>query len=308
MVNRELIRAKIVQLVYAYYMSGGEPMDVAIREVETSLEKANELYYVLLALIVAIAQEEQMRYELLCQQATREDRKLPIKRTVNNRFARQLRGNKQLENFLEKNKQDWRDDLEVVRHLCDLIEQTDTYEDYLETMEDNYETDRELWRKLYKQVVAQNDILDALLEEKCLYWNDDKTIVDTFILKTIKRFSEDAGDAQELLPEEIDTTNSEFARSLFVNTIEHKEEYQDYMEQASKNWELGRMPFIDIVIMQIAIAEMISFVEIPLSVTINEYVELSKAYSTPKSGTFINAMLDNIARMLIDEHKILKQL
>ncbi len=308
MVNRELIRAKIVQLVYAYYMSGGEPMDVAIREVETSLEKANELYYVLLALIVAIAQEEQMRHELLCQQATRESRKLPIKRTVNNRFARQLGGNKQLENFLEKNKQDWRDDLEVVRHLCDLIEQTDTYEDYLEAGEDNYETDRELWRKLYKQVVAQNDILDALLEEKCLYWNDDKTIVDTFILKTIKRFSEDAGDAQELLPEEIDTTNSEFARNLFVNTIEHKEEYQGYMEQASKNWELERMPFIDIVIMQIAIAEMISFVEIPLSVTINEYVELSKAYSTPKSGTFINAMLDNIARMLIDEHKILKQL
>ncbi len=308
MVNRELIRAKIVQLVYAYYMGGGEEMDLAIREVETSLEKANELYYVLLALIVAISREEQMRHELLCQQAAREGRELPHVRTVNNRFARQLEENRLLGNFLETHHQDWRDDIEVVRHLCDLIEQTDTYQDYVTSEEDSYDADRELWRKLYKQVVAQNDSLDALLEERCLYWNGDKTIVDTFILKTIKRFSEEAGVEQELLPKETDPTNSEFAKNLFVATIEHMEEYRGYMERASKNWELSRMPFIDIVIMQIAIAEMVNFVEIPLSVTINEYVELSKAYSTPKSGTFINAMLDNIARMLKDEHKILKQL
>ncbi len=308
MVNRELVRAKIVQLVYAYYMSGDKPMSVALREVETSLEKANELYYMLLALILAIAREEQLRFELLCQQAMREGRELPSDRMVNNRFARQLDENKQLGNFLEAYKQDWRDDLEVVRHLCDLIEKTDTYQDYLVAEEDSYEADRELWRKLYKQVLVQNDSLEDLLEEKCLYWNDDKDIVDTFVLKTIKRFSKEAGIDQELLPKEADTTNSGFAKKLFAATIEHKEEYRGYMERASKNWELSRMPFIDIVIMQIAIAEMIGFVEIPLSVTINEYVELSKTYSTPKSGTFINAMLDSIARMLRDENKILKQL
>ncbi len=307
MVNRELIRAKVVQLVYAYYMSGGKPMDVAMKEVETSLSTANDLYYVLLDLILSITKEEHLRFNLHLQKAIREGEKLPSARFVDNRFARQLEANSQLGKFKETHKYDWNDDIEFVRRLCDLIEQTDIYNDYLTSKDDSYEADREVWRKLYKQIISLNDDLDALLEEKSLYWNDDKDIVDTFIIKTIKHFAPEDGAQAALLPDHKDSSDEEFAQKLFSSAIENKEEFYRYMEQASQNWEISRMPFTDIVIMQIAIAEMVTFPEIPLSVTINEYVELSKAYSTPKSATFINAMLDNIAHTLEDKGKTLKR-
>ncbi len=308
MVNRELIRAKVVQLVYAYYMSGGKPMDVAMKEVETSLSTANDLYYVLLDLILSITKEEHLRFNLHLQKAIREGEKLPSARFVDNRFARQLEANSQLGKFKETHKYDWNDDIEFVRRLCDLIEQTDIYNDYLTSKDDSYEADREVWRKLYKQIISLNDDLDALLEEKSLYWNDDKDIVDTFIIKTIKHFAPDDGAQAALLPDHKDSSDEEFAQKLFSSAIENKEEFYLYMEQASQNWEISRMPFTDIVIMQIAIAEMVTFPEIPLSVTINEYVELSKAYSTPKSATFINAMLDNIAHTLENKGKTLKRI
>ncbi|MCD8281831.1 MAG: transcription antitermination factor NusB [Prevotella sp.] len=308
MVNRELIRAKIVQLVYAYLSGGDKPLDVALRELETSLSKANDLYYYMLDLIVAVTKEARVRYEVGCQRALRERTERPSERFAENRFARQLEDNETLLKFAGTHKHDWREDVEYVRRLCDLIEQTDTYAEYVSSPESGYECDREVWRKLYKQIISDNDELDMLLEEKSLYWNDDKEIVDTVVVKTIKRFDEKTGTKQELLPEYKDPLDRKFALQLFCAAIENKDEYTAYMEAASINWELARMPFIDIVIMQIAIAEMFTFPDIPISVTINEYVELSKTYSTPKSATFINAMLDNIARTLISEGKILKQM
>ena len=173
---------------------------------------------------------------------------------------------------------------------------------------DSYEDDREAWRKFYKQFVMNNDDLDALLEEKSLYWNDDKDIVDTFVLKTIKRFDPDNKANQELLPEYKDAEDRDFARKLFRSTILNGEQYQRYMSDASRNWDFSRLAYMDVVIMQIAIAELVNFPNIPATVTINEYVDLAKAYSTHRSGGYVNGMLDNIGRFLIDKGIILKEL
>ncbi len=308
MVNRELIRVKLIQLVYAYYMSGGKSLDIAMREVQTSLAKANDLYYFLLSLIVSITREVKSRYAVRCQRARREGRALPSGRFAENKFAAQLSQNEQLLSFIDTHKHDWSEDIEFVRRLCDLIEQLPLYTDYLSAPSASYADDRELWRRIYKSLIVDNDELDAILEEQSLYWNDDKTIVDTFIMKTIKRFDEANGAQQDLLPDYKDPMDEEFALSLFCATVENRDSYLAYLESASANWDISRMAFTDIIIMQMAIAEMVTFAEIPLSVTINEYVELSKVYSTPKSGTFINAMLDTIARRLFAEGKIMKQL
>ncbi len=308
MVNRELIRAKVFQLVYAYYMSGGKAMDVALREVDTSLAKTNDLYYILLELIIAITREEHARYNIFTQRALREGTALPSPRFVDNRFVRQLADNAQLAAFADKHLFDWNDEIGTVRRLCDIIEQTETYADYLSAEDSSYDADREVWRRLYKQIIAENSDLDALLEEKSLYWNDDKDIVDTFILKTIRRFDPATGAHQELLPEDDAAAATTFARALFSATVTNRDAYLQHIERASQHWELNRMPIIDIIIMQMAIAEMIAFIEIPLGVTINEYVELAKCYSTPKSALFINAMLDSIAHTLSDNGLTLKQL
>lgn len=308
MINRELIRIKVVQLVYAYYMNGNKSIDIAEKELLTSLSKGYQLYNYLLDLIVAITNEERLRYDVLVQRAEREGTEAPSARFAYNRFAVQLEENEQLCENREKYGLSWREDLEFVRKVCNTIEQSEVYKEYMASAEDSYDADREVWRKLYKQIIECNDTLDELLESKSLYWNDDKEIVDSFVIKTIKRFNPENKTKQELLPEYKDDEDKQYAIDLFRQSINNSEEYQELMSRYSRNWELSRMPFTDIIIMQIALAEMLTFPAIPASVSINEYVELSKAYSTPRSASYINGMLDTIAKALIKEGRMLKRL
>jgi N utilization substance protein B len=306
MINRELIRIKIVQLTYAYYQNGNRNIDSAEKELVFSLSKAYDLYLYLLQLIVAVAREERHRIEIATQRALREGTPLPSTKFVDNKFSIQMEDNKMLNSYVESQKLAWDDDIEFVRKLCNQIENSQIYADYMASADDSYETDRELWRKIYKQFVQDNEDLDALLEEKSLYWNDDKEVVDTFVLKTIKRFDPKNSSKQELLPEYKDEEDKDFARKLFRATILNADVYQRYMGEASRNWDFSRLAYMDVVIMQIAIAEMMTFPNIPVSVTINEYVDLAKLYSTHKSGGYINGMLDAIARYLIASGKMFK--
>ncbi len=306
MINRELIRIKIVQLTYAYYQNGNRNMDNAEKELLFSLSKAYDLYIFLLALIVAVTKEARHRVEVITARVNREGGELPSEKFAYNKFAMLLEENRQLNDFLEQQKQTWDNDIEFVRKLLDQIEQTQIYKDFMASDDDSYDAHRELWRRLYKVLVMENADLDALLEEKSLYWNDDKETVDTFVVKTIKRFDPKNAKNQELLPEYKDDEDKEFAQKLFRATILNADQYQHYMSDASRNWDFSRLAYMDVVIMQIAIAEMLTFPGIPVSVTINEYVELAKLYSTPKSSGYINGMLDTIARYLNATGKMMK--
>ncbi|MEE3445129.1 MAG: transcription antitermination factor NusB [Prevotella sp.] len=306
MINREIIRTKIVQLTYAYYQNGSKNIDSAEKELFFSLSKAYDLYNHLLALIVAITKEARRRNEVLTTRAQREGTELPSQKFIFNRFALQLEENKMLNDFIGTQKRTWNDDPEFVGKMYELIESSDIFKEYMESAEDNYDSDRELWRKLYKNLIQNNDDLDAMLEEVSLYWNDDKEVVDTFVLKTIKRFDEQNGAKQELLPEWDSDEEQDFARKLFRAAILNADQYQRYMSEASRNWDFSRLAYMDVVIMQIAIAEMMTFPNIPISVTINEYVDLAKLYSTHKSSGYINGMLDAIARHLVKTGKLNK--
>ncbi|MCH5306697.1 MAG: transcription antitermination factor NusB [Prevotella sp.] len=308
MINRELIRIKVVQLTYAYYQNGSKNIDTAEKELDFSLSKAYDLYNYLLALIVAITQEARRHLEVAQLRAQRERKPMPSQRFAYNRFALQLEGNKMLNDFMESQKKNWNDESEFLKKIYTQITESQIYKDYMESHIDDYSTDRELWRKLYRTLIQDNRDLDALLEEQSLYWNDDKEVADTFVLKTIKRFDEKNKSTQELLPEYDSQEDKEYARKLFRATIMNADEYQHYMSEASRNWDFSRLAYMDIVIMQIAIAEMMTFPSIPISVSINEYVELAKYYSTPNSAGYINGMLDTIAHHLITTGKLLKHM
>ena len=308
MINREIIRIKIVQLTYAYYQNGNKNIDTAEKELFFSLSKAYDLYNNLLALIVALAKEARRRLEISQAKAKREGTKEPSQKFAFNRFALQLESNKQLNEFIETQKRTWSDEPEFVGRLFEQIEQSQIYKDYMESAEDDYNADRELWRRLYRTLIQENESIDGILEEQSLYWNDDKDVVDTFVLKTIKRFEEKNGAKQELLPEYDSEEEKDYARKLFRATILNADEYQRMMSEASHNWDFSRLAYMDVIIMQIAIAEMLTFPSIPLNVTINEYVELAKMYSTPRSPGYINGMLDGIARHLIKTGRLMKQL
>ncbi len=307
MINREIIRNKIVQLTYAYYLNGNKNIDTAEKELFFSLSKAYDLYNHLLSLIVAVTKEAQRRLEVTQGRAKREGTEEPSQKFAYNRFAIQLQENKALNDFIGNQKTDWAD-TPVPGTLFETIEASEIYKEYMASGEDTYDADRELWRKLYKNFIQENPDLDNILEDQSLYWNDDKEIVDTFVLKTIKRFKEQNGSKEELLPEWDSDEEKEFARKLFRSAILNEVEYQHYMNEVSRNWDLSRLAYMDIVIMQIAIAELMTFPNIPVSVTINEYVDIAKLYSTSKSGGYINGMLDAIARNLIKSNRLMKHM
>ena len=307
MINRVLIRLKIVQIVYAYYQNGGKNLDTAEKELFFSLSKAYDLYnYLLLLMVEVTKQAERKQNAAKAKLLPSEEELHPNTKFVDNRFIAQLEVNEQLRQFAESQKKTWENESEFVKSLCEEIMATETYQNYMEAETSSYEEDRELWRKLYKTIIFKSEELDQVLEDQSLYWNDDKEIVDTFVLKTIKRFEEKNGSKQELLPEFKDDEDQEFARRLFRRAILNADYYRQLISETTKNWELDRVAFMDVVIMQIALAEILSFPNIPVSVSLNEYVEIAKVYSTPRSGSFINGTLDGIVNMLKNENKLTK--
>lgn len=307
MINRVLIRLKIVQIVYAYYQNGGKNLDTAEKELFFSLSKAYDLYNYLLLLMVAVTKQANKRLNAAKNKLVPTKEELfPDTKFVENRFIAQLEVNKQLLEFSNNQKKTWENEADFVKTLCDKILESDIYKEYMASETSSYEEDRELWRKLYKNIIFNNIELDQVLEDQSLYWNDDKEIVDTFVLKTIKRFDEKNGAKQELLPEFKDEEDQDFARRLFRRTILNADYYRHLISENTKNWDLDRVAFMDVVIMQIALAEILSFPNIPVSVSLNEYVEIAKLYSTPKSGGFINGTLDGIVNSLKKENKLTK--
>lgn len=307
MINRVLIRLKIIQIVYAYYQNGSKNLDAAEKELFFSLSKAHDLYNYLLLLMVAVTNYAQKRIDAgKAKLAPTAEELYPNMKFVENKFIAQLEVNNQLLEYVSNQKRSWVNEEDFVKALYEKIIASDIYKEYMALEEKSYEADRELWRKLYKTFIFNNEDLDNLLEDQSLYWNDDKQVVDTFVLKTIKRFEENKGANQELLPEFKDEEDREFARRLFRRAILNSEYYRHLISENTRNWDLDRVAFMDVVIMQCALAELLSFPNIPISVTLNEYVDIAKVYSTMKSGSFVNGTLDGIVKVLKSENKLTK--
>lgn len=307
MINRVLIRLKIVQILYAYYQNGGKNLDTAEKELFFSLSKAYDLYNYLLLLIVSVTRYAAKRIDMgKAKLRPTKEELMPNMKFAENRFATQLEVNKQLNEFVETQKKTWDNDEDFIKSFYNQIIESDIYKEYMAAETDSYAEDREVWRKLYKKLVYNNDALDAILEEQSLYWNDDKEIVDTFVLKTIKRFDEKNGSKQELLPEFKDEEDKDYARRLFRRTILNADYYMHLVSENARNWDLKRLTFMDSLIIQIALAEITSFPNIPINVSINEYLEIAKLYSTPKSPSFINGILDAVVNQLKKEGKLMK--
>lgn len=308
MINRTLIRIKTIQVLYAYYQNSGKNIDTAEKELLFSLSKSYELYNYMLWLIVSVSRYAitDIEHKEHMNQVGHLEQEISH-RFIDNQFVAQLENNNTLKEYVETNNISWNDEIVYVKRLYNDITQSEYYKKYMEKESVTYSDDRELWRAIYKNIIAKDERIDDILEEKSLYWNDDRFIIDTFVLKTIKKFEEKAGANQELIPEYKDTEDRNFATRLYRSTIINAEEYRALISKYLRNWDLSRLAYMDIVIMQTAIAEFVTFPNIPTCVTINEYVEISKWYSTPKSSSYINGILDTVARKLKEDKKIIKE-
>lgn len=307
MINRTLIRLKIIQLMYAFYQNGDKNIETAEKELLFSLSKAYDLYNYLLLLMVALTRYGFTVVEHLeeVNKAAHIDDKVSH-RFIDNKFTLQLEQNNQLVEYQKNQKRSWDHEIAYIKKLYETITASDIYTEYMALEKTDYDEDREFWRKVYKNIIMKDEQLDDVIEDQSLYWNDDREIVDTFVLKTIKRFDPANGDKQELMPEYKDIEDRDFATRLFRRTILNDEYYRELIARHVKNWEFNRLAYMDIIIMQVAVAEILSFPNIPVSVTINEYVEIAKWYSTPKSAGYVNGIIDAVAKTLKHERKIAK--
>lgn len=310
MVNRELIRLKVVQLIYAYYQNEGKTEDVAVQELMFSLSKSHELYKYLLTLLVSMREYAERKDESVRSRGARLG--TPVTQTTpdgqfaHNAFLTSLSANKEIAEYREKEKKEWPEEVPFIKKLYDKFIESDIYNLYLTKEDFSFAADREVIRKLYKTYITQNEDFDSLLEDHSLYWNDDKEVVDSFVLKTIKRFTEESDEDFPLLPEFASEEDRVFAETLFRATIENAEELRELIQKNCKNWDFSRMALMDVIIAQIALAEIINFPTIPLNVSINEYLDIAKVYSTPRSASYLNGLLDYIAKKLKTENKIFK--
>lgn len=310
MINRELIRLKVVQLVYAYYQNEGKTLDVAEKELSFSLQKAYDLYLYLLTVLVEMKRHAERKDAV---RIAREQRTGVAVGGISldgqfskNQFLQQLADNKAIVEFQEKRKGEWNEEPAFIKKLYAECIDNDVYRFYINKEDFSYDADREVIRKLYKTCVCNNDDFDTLLEDHSLYWNDDKTIVDSFVLKTIKRFTVESTPDFPLLPVYAADEDRQFASRLFRATLERGPELRSLIKAHTKNWEFNRLAFMDVIIMQIALAEILTFDSIPLNVSFNEYLDIAKMYSTPRSSSYINGMLDGIVKNLVREGRTTK--
>lgn len=307
MINRVLLRIKIIQILYSYYKSGDKTALMVEKELFYSIEKTYDLYYHLLNLAIAITdyavQKTEARKNKL--RPTAEDLN-PNTRFTDNLFLNQLRNNSQLNAYLLERKLSWVNYPQVIKELHEEIVKSELYGEYIASPAGNYELDKEFWRKIFKKVILTSETLDESIEEQSIYWTDDVEIVTSFIIKTIKRFDQNAQDDQALLPMFKDEEDADFARKLLKGVLKNGDSYREMIDQNTRNWELERIAFMDTLIMEVAMSELMDFPTIPVNVTLNEYIEIAKNYSTDKSGTFINGVLDNIVSQLKEQNKLMK--
>ncbi|MBR4188316.1 MAG: transcription antitermination factor NusB [Bacteroidaceae bacterium] len=308
MINRELIRLKLVQVLYSYLQKGSHNPDVAEKELLLSLDKAYDLYNYMLLLMVETSRISLRMLEM------RESRSKKLNdgihwshKFVDNRFILQLESNRELRAYCDEQELSWANHEDFVRNLYNKVEESDFYQQYMNSDTSSYEEDREIWRLIYRHLIVDNEELAGILEDINVYWNDDKTIIDTFVLKTINRFTEKSTAAQPLMPKFKTDTDRDFAIKLMRRALMGQEHFYGLIGTTTRKWDFERIALMDRIILQLGLAEITTFPNIPISVSINEYVDIAKMYSTPKSGKYINATLDTIAKKLIEEGKLVKE-
>lgn len=307
MINRILIRIKVLQIVYSYYQNGNGDLKVAENELLFSLQKSYDLYHYFLLLIIEVTNLQRRLLDIRKNKYMPTEAELnPNMRLVNNRFAAQVADNAALQKYVAEQGISWSNDEEFIKTLLEKILESDLYAAYLENPDDSYQTDKEFWRATFKKLICGNEWVEEYLEDKSIYWNDDIEIVETFTLKTIKQFEEKKSAKQPLLPMFKDMEDKSFAIKLFRQTLLKGKDYRERINKHMKNWETERIANMDLIIMQVALAEIMTFPTIPISVTLNEYIDAAKYYSTPKSGTFINGILDSVVNELKKEKVLLK--
>lgn len=307
MISRRILRIKVLQTIYSYYQSGDGDIAKYEKELAFSIGRSYSLYFFLMQLGVDICDYAANRIESNKQKllATQSDLN-PNTRFADNKLLAQWRENATLQKQMSASKLSWNKYPELIKRIYNDLIQSDEYAAYMEASKPSYEADKKIVDYLYAQVICECDLLYQTLEEMSIYWTDSAEFIIGMVLRTIERYRIGYSSEYALMPMYKNEEDAAFARRLFDKAVASSDEYRKLIQECTTNWDIERIAFIDILILQTATAEIEAFPEIPLKVTFNEYIELAKNYSTSRSCTFVNGVLDKITQVLRQQKRIMK--
>lgn len=309
MLNRRHIRVKVMQTIYALRTRGSFNLDAEGKFVKASMEEMYSLYLIMLDLMVEVhafakAEQEKISKKILAT----EEEKNPNTRFIKNRILVKLSDNKALAEEIAKRKlKNWRLNDEYVQVVYNELIASESYTHYMKSETDDFKTDKAFISRVYTEVIAPNDKLYDYIEDSRLTWIDDLPMVNMAVLKRLQKVKPQSPESL-FLPSLFKSDEDRiFAVELLDQTLANDEFLSQEISQNTPNWDKERIAGVDLVLIKMALCEFLRFPTIPIKVTINEYLEIAKEYSTPKSSIFINGILDKLVKQYSEEKKLKKE-
>jgi transcription antitermination protein NusB len=305
MLSRRLIRIKVFKILFSKTITGGDSLIQAEKELIDSCDKTVDLYCMLLRLPVALKKiaEEKMEQGMRKFHPTPQEAN-PNKKFINNRVISLIENELEFNKKCDKKGLTWVDSKDFLKEFYKNLVTKQYFIDYMESDSDTMEEDKKFIRKFFEEEIDDNDNLDVTIEEMSLYWRDDTGYVANMILNNL---SEIVKLGRIKIPSTfIKEDDRDFARKLLTKSMVNYDEYAEIVAKYIPNWDIERLVATDLALIVMGIAEAVTFDSIPLKVTINEYVEISKFYSTPNSKVFVNGLLDKILQQMVKEEKVVK--
>ncbi|WP_366587688.1 transcription antitermination factor NusB [Muricauda sp. ANG21] len=299
MLTRRHIRVKVMQCIYALIQSKDDSLEKQEKFLKVSIENMYVLYLLVLSLLAELHQLANRHVNRTSKKylATEEDNYPDREKFVKNRLLLQIVNNESLKAALSKRKlNNWYLNEEYVKIIYKEVVSSAIYKDYMTNGKDDYEDDREVILQLFKNIIAPNDKIYEYFEDDKLTWVDDIPIVNTYLMKRLRKANENSNDKFFLPALLKDQQDMEYANDLLTKTLLNDAKWEKEIEGKTPNWDNDRIAEIDSIILKMAICELLNFPSIPEKVTLNEYLEIAKEYSTPKSSIFINGVLDKLAK------------
>ncbi|MFD1166764.1 transcription antitermination factor NusB [Sphingobacterium daejeonense] len=310
MLNRRHLRVKVMQTLYAYSLSEDKNIVNFEKSLLKSVEEVDEMYIWTLNLLDEVAEYVLIDVEGIANKwiPSDKDKNFTSTKLNSNTFIDSLRQNREYLEKVKRYKVDWNYDPEIVRSIYSQLKDSEAYLEYLNLEDRSISAEKDIIKYIFKKIILKSPDIEQALDERFINWQVDKEVLQAMIAKTFKNFSSEVpakNKLADLTPSWIE--DKDFIIDLLKLTIKYGDEYQDLIAAKTKNWESDRIALVDNLLMRMAITELINFPTIPVKVTINEYIELSKSFSTLKSSTFINGILDKILADLTSQRRIKKE-
>ncbi len=303
MLSRRQLRVKVLKSLYAFFQGDKSDLTVAERELFRSIEKVHELYIYMLQFLVELSDADRNDADDLIKRffPNEEELKASI-RFTNLKFIDALRESKQFKDFAIRYKISWQKDQDLIRKIYLEIKKSPQYKEFLRQPEPN---EKDFLVEVIRKFIESSEAMHHHIEEQSIFWSEEYEFIFQIMTRMIRTYYEkDQLEITSLYKDEED--DREFARILFTQTILNNKEFEHSISERTKNWEVERIALMDILILKMALAELTSFPGIPVKVTINEFIDISKEYSTPKSKQFVNGVIDKLTADYKEKGKIVK--